>query len=340
MCYDAYFCKIFAYLCKNSSARRFMKKIMNEKLAITASNPVRARFYEYPRFTYPWHFHSEYEIIYVEKGEGDCLVGDSIIPYSKGDLILFGSELPHSMQSPPEDRRESGSGEKTDNGERPDNGEESGSREELGNGKEPEPKVKGVNIQFEKDFMHYSISQYSQFIPIRNLLEDACRGIKFTVARSGKIFKLLQRIPSAKGAEQIILLLSLLQMMAAGNRRKYLTTSHYTPAPSIMRNERMEKVIAYLNKHYTESVGLDEIASYTAMNPAAFCRYFKENTGKTFKEYVLDMRIGYACKLLNNSVMNVSQISAACGFESSVHFNRIFKRLTGMTPTFYREQME
>ena len=70
-----------------------MKKIMNEKLTITTSNPVRARFYEYPRFTYPWHFHSEYEIIYVEKGEGDCLVGDSIISYSKGDLILFGSEL-------------------------------------------------------------------------------------------------------------------------------------------------------------------------------------------------------------------------------------------------------
>lgn len=68
-----------------------MKKIMNEKLTITTSNPVRARFYEYPRFTYPWHFHSEYEIIYVEKGEGDCLVGDSIISYSKGDLILFGS---------------------------------------------------------------------------------------------------------------------------------------------------------------------------------------------------------------------------------------------------------
>ena len=224
-CYDAYFCKIFTYLCKSSLERRFMKKIMNEKLTITTSNPVRARFYEYPRFTYPWHFHSEYEIIYVEKGEGDCLVGDSIISYSKGDLILFGSELPHSMQSPP------------------DGGEESDNEEKT------EPKVRGVNIQFEKDFMHYSISQYSQFIPIRNLLEDACRGIKFTITRSGKIIKLLEQIPSAKGADQIILLLSLLQMMAISNHRKYLTTSHYTPSPSIMRNERMEKVIAYLNKH-------------------------------------------------------------------------------------------
>lgn len=308
--YDAYLCKIFTYLCKIKMDGGSMKKIMNEKLTISSSNPVRARFYDYPRFTYPWHFHSEYEIIYVEEGEGDCLVGDSIISYSKGDLILFGAELPHSMQTPP------------------------------CYGEVPGLKVKGVNIQFEKDFMHYSISQYSQFIPIKNLLEDACRGIRFMVKRSKKMTGLLKQIPSAKGAEQIILLLSLLQVMATDTNRKYLTTSHYTPSPSVIRNERMEKVIAYLNKHYTESVGLDEIASYTAMNPSAFCRYFKENTGKTFKEYVLEMRIGYACKLLNSSMMNVSQISATCGFESPVHFNRIFKRVTGMTPTLYREQME
>lgn len=287
-----------------------MKKIMNEKLTISTLNPVRARFYDYPRFTYPWHFHREYEIIYVEEGEGDCMVGDAIISYSEGDLILFGSELPHSMQNSP------------------------------CYGEEPNAKVQGVNIQFENDFMHYSISQYAQFIPIRNLLEDACRGVQFSVSRSGEAVELLNQIPLLKGAEQLIGLLSLLQVMATDENRKYLTTSHYTPSTSVARNERMEKVIAYLNKHYTESIGLEEIASYAAMNSSAFCRYFKENTGKTFKEYVFEMRIGYACKLLTNGVMSVSQISADCGFESPVHFNRIFKRVTGMAPTSYREQME
>ena len=286
------------------------KKIMNEKLTITNTHPVRARFYDYPRFTYPWHVHNEYEIIYVEEGEGECLVGDGIIHYKKGDLILFGTGLPHSMQSP------------------------------SNYGEEPELKVKGVNIQFEKDFMHYSISQYSQFIPIRNLLEESCRGIKFTIGASGKTVRLMKQIPSAKGAEQIISLLSLLQIMASDNNRKFLATSHYTPSPSIMRNERMEKVMVYLNKHYTDTISLNEIASYTAMNPTAFCRYFKENTGKTFKEYVLEMRISYACKLLTSSLMNISQIGATCGFESPVHFNRIFKKITGLTPTVYREQME
>lgn len=290
--------------------KRTMKKIMNEKLTISTIHPIRARLYSYPCFTYPWHYHDEYEIIYVEEGAGDCLVGDSLVPYSKGDLFFFGSGLPHSMQSP------------------------------SGCEQSPEYVVKGVNIQFEKDFMHYSISQYSQFIPIRNLLEESFRGIKLSVPHTGKIVRLLKRIPMAKGAEQIILLLSLLQTIAAGEARKCLTTPHYTHTTAILKNERMEKVIAYLNKHYTESIGLNEIASYIAMNPAAFCRYFKENTGKTFKEYILEMRISYACKLLTSSRMNVSQICVACGFDTPAHFYRVFKRLIGMTPTLYREQME
>ena len=76
-----------------------MKKILNERIAISSSNPIRARFYDYRGFTYPWHFHSEYELMFVEQGYGKCLVGDSIIDYRAGDLIFFGSGLPHCMQN-------------------------------------------------------------------------------------------------------------------------------------------------------------------------------------------------------------------------------------------------
>ena len=75
------------------------------------------------------------------------------------------------------------------------------------------------------------------------------------------------------------------------------------------------------------------------MNPSAFCRFFKANTSKTLKEYIADMRIGYACKLLSDDKMNISEISVACGFETVIHFNRIFKRQTGITPTEYRKKI-
>ena len=76
-----------------------MKKIVNEQLHISNSNPVRTRFYHYRTFTYPWHFHGEYELMYVEKGQGQCLIGDSIVEYSDHCLLFFGSELPHGMQN-------------------------------------------------------------------------------------------------------------------------------------------------------------------------------------------------------------------------------------------------
>lgn len=83
-----------------------------------------------------------------------------------------------------------------------------------------------------------------------------------------------------------------------------------------------------------------DVASYAAMNPTAFCRFFKENTGKTFRQHITDMRIGYACKLLLNGKWNISEISLECGFESVAHFNRCFKKHTGMTPTSYRRKIQ
>lgn len=284
--------------------------IMNEKLPITPSNPIRARFYEYPRFTYPWHFHRENEIIYVEQGEGECLVGDSIVSYAAGDVLFFGSELPHSMQTP------------------------------SACFADKEYRVKGVNIQFEANFMQYAISQYAPFAGIRSLLEGAGRGLRFASGSSVEIVALVKQIPAAQGASQLILLLSLLQQMASCDGKSYLTAFHYSLPPSVMRNERMAKILDYLNNHYTENITLGGMASFIAMNETAFCRYFKENTGKTFKEYIFEMRVGYACKLLNHTAMNISQIGSACGFDSLCHFNRIFKRIVGMSPTAYKTRMK
>ena len=76
-----------------------MRQIINEQLQISESNPIKARYYDYDRFTYPWHFHSQYEIIYVKKSCGRCFVGDCIERFSEGDVVLFGPSLPHYMRS-------------------------------------------------------------------------------------------------------------------------------------------------------------------------------------------------------------------------------------------------
>ena len=84
---------------------------------------------------------------------------------------------------------------------------------------------------------------------------------------------------------------------------------------------------------------MNEIAGMASMNSSAFCRYFKENIGKTLLQYVMEMRVGYACKLLALGEMDISQIAVECGFDSITHFNRTFKQLVNLTPTQYRSNI-
>ncbi|MDL2241502.1 AraC family transcriptional regulator [Bacteroidales bacterium OttesenSCG-928-L03] len=283
-----------------------MKKIINEQLPISPSAPLKARYYDYEHFTYPWHFHSEWEIIYIREGEGTWFAGNTIEAYSEGDIILFGSNLPHCMKS----------------------GEAYFA--ELG------LRVKGTIIQFEKDFMYHSINHYPQFVRIKKLLEESKQCVHFPAKGAKVLGQLMERIPQEQGMEQFVSFLELLHEMTKAESRTVITSS-YVPNELAVYSSRIDKILSYLNMNYTRPVDLDEITSLAAMNRTAFCRFFKRNTGKTLKQYILDMRIAYACKLLLMEGMNISQISVECGFETISHFNKTFKKTTGYPPTLYRE---
>ena len=280
-----------------------MKKILNEQLDINQNSPVKARFFDYERFTYPWHFHSEYEIMYIEKGFGKCITADNMIDYQDNNLFLFGSSLPHCMRSDEAYTEDSGL------------------------------RVKGVIIQFEKDFMHYSFSHYIQFNPIFNMMNEAQQGILFNLQNEPAIQKQLKEIPLLHGVRQILEILNLLDELTYIDNKKFISSPRFDNTPMFYKDKKIEKVISYLNMKYTSNINLQDISSYIAMEESSFCRYFKNSTGKTFKEYVLGMRIGYACKLLATERLNISQISAECGFESLSYFNRTFKKFKKMSPS-------
>lgn len=287
-----------------------MRQIINEQLQISESNPIRARHYDYDRFTYPWHFHSQYEIIRVEKGCGRSFVGDCIEQFSGGDVILFGPNLPHYMRS--DDAYHCGN---------------------------PLLRVRGTIIQFEENFMQYSFDHYPQFHQIRSLLKESRRGVVFHLPESSPIGRQVSAFPELNGFAQITGLLDLLQSLALFARKKVLASPCYYEKFPTAGNRRIDKIISFINSNYTRPLRLDEIAEMANMNSSAFCRFFKEVTEKTFLQYVMDMRIGYACKLLTIGDMDISQIAVECGFDSISHFNRMFKQLTRLTPTQYRNQI-
>jgi AraC-like DNA-binding protein len=287
-----------------STSGSVMRQIINEQLQISESNPIKARYYDYDRFTYPWHFHSQYEIIYVKKSCGRCFVGDCIERFSEGDVVLFGPSLPHYMRS-----------------------------DDAYHGDNPRLRVQGTIIQFEENFMQYSFDHYPQFHQIRVLLKEARRGVVFHTADASPVRDMVSAFPELKGFGQITGLLDLLQALAVSVPRRMLASPCYYEKFPTAGNKRIDKIISFINSNYTRSLKLDEIAEMANMNSSAFCRFFKDATEKTFLQYVADMRIGYACKLLTIGDMEVSQIAVECGFDSIPHFNRtLLQRTAALRP--------
>ena len=306
----AFLLSFLIFVCELNFAEYMRRPIINEKLPISESNPIKARHYDYDRFTYPWHFHSQYEIIYVKESHGLCFVGDCIEKFSVGDVILFGTNLPHYMRS-----------------------------NDIYGSENVTSRVQGTIIQFEQNFMQYSFDYYPQFLQIKMLLKESKRGIIFPKQDATRVGELLSGFLSLSGFHQISGLLDLLQELAVSPQRKTLASLHYYEKFPTLGNKRIDKIISFINNNYTRNLKLNEIAGMASMNSSAFCRYFKENTGKTLLQYVMEMRVGYACKLLALGEMDISQIAVECGFDSITHFNRTFKQLVNLTPTQYRSNI-
>ncbi len=288
-----------------------MKNAISERLHITEGNPIRARFFDYDYFRYPWHFHSQYEIIHVREGFGLCYAGDRVEKFGSGDLIFFGSNLPHYMRS-----------------------------DEIFLTDDPDLRVRGTIIQFESEFMSYSIGNYPQLMSIKEFLAQSHRGFIFPGVRCPRITGLLREFPVRDGFRQIVGLLDLLQRMATHeDKRAIASPLHYETFP-VQGDERIEKIIAYINGNYTDPrLCLEDVASKAAMNTSAFCRYFRQRVGKPFVGHVAEMRVAHACKLLALKRLGISRIAMECGFGSVGNFNRTFKRVTSFTPTQYRSRI-
>ena len=235
-------------------------------------------------------------------------MADSIEPFTDGDLILLGQNVPHFLKNDP--------------------------KFEAG---DKNLRAKGVIIQFEKDFLGHALGHYPALFGINALLVDAKRGIHF--GHDAALVQLVETLPRLQGVAQLIALLQLLERMSHTSKRRPLGSEYFYNHLSLSTDKRIEKVLSFVAFHYKEPINLNQIATLAAMNATAFCRYFKQKAGKSFKQYIIELRIGYACKLLTTDEMNIFQISIACGFNSVSNFNSIFKRITGHSPSNYRRQV-
>lgn len=259
------------------------------------------------RFTvneFPLHYHPEYELILILSGSGKRFVGDNISEFSSGDLCLFGPNLPHTYS----------------------NKHVAGKRD-----------IHQIVIQFSEDFLGRGFFDKGPFKQIRAMLDQSVQGYSFSGHTLKEAGALIQSLLKLDEAAMIIQLLSVLHTLSRSSECSLLSSRGFSTQLDYVESERMGKVLDYILKNFREEITLHQIAAVAYLSPEAFCRYFKKYTRKTFSEFLIEVRIGHACKLLQQRSMGVNQVSIESGFNNISYFNRKFKSMMQKTPVEYQQ---
>lgn len=278
-------------------------RALYEKIPLRPGEPFCYRHFRLPRFQMPWHFHPEWELTTITRGRGMRYVGDSIERFDDGDLVLLGPNLPHYWWTDAGDRHGAHS----------------------------------VVIQFENDAPAGRLFELFQASEIQGLLALAGRGVKFSGAVVKRTSELLEKMGKLSEWRRLGLLIEVFGLLAEHlPQGRALASASYAPVLDERDGRRLRAVCKYVNDSYAESIEQIRAAALAGLSPAAFSRYFHKRMGKTFEAYVIEIRIGHACRRMQDEDATIAEIAFATGFNNLSNFNRHFRALKGMTPRDFR----
>lgn len=279
-----------------------MKAVL-ERINQTQNSSFLYKAIELPAFDALFHFHPEYELTWIQKGEGQRYVGSQMDNYSEDDLVLLGSNLPHCWISKPLAENE---------------------------------KVSAVVIQFKMDFLGEYFFDLPEMKRIKQLLLVSKAGIRVPKYVVGLIKEEIDRMQFLNEFQRLTSLLNILGTLSEASDLEEIDGGFSAIYHSENENLRLQRVFAYLIEHFKEDISLHEIAKVAHLSPTSFCRYFKSNTGKTFLEVINEYRIQNACQLLKRKQLSVSQIAFESGFNDISYFNKLFKKVKGVNPLAFQ----
>ena len=249
-----------------------------------------------------WHFHQEYEIVFVEATSGIRHIGDHISTYKGSDLALIGPNIPHLNFD---------YGVKTT--------------------------VDTVVVQMKEHFLGTEFFALPEIAAIQNLFERARTGLAFYGNTKKQAGELLKKITGLSRFEQLILLLQVFQLLANSTEFISLKSRPIANASVLKEQRRLHRIYHYIEMHYQRAISVHELAKLSNLTTAAFCRYFKKSTHLTFTEFLNQYRINQAKKLLLQD-RNVTEACYDAGFENLSYFNKTFKKITGENPSRFRKR--
>lgn len=260
-------------------------------------------------FTTPFHFHDYCELNYIKKSYGKRVVGDSIKNFFEGDLVLMSPNLPHMWYN---------------------------DSEVINN--HSNTSAEAIVTFFSLDILDKLCNNTIVLSKKRNLFEKAKRGICFKGKTKELIVSHLEKMINLEGLIQVIEFLKIVDIMLNSEECELLTSIGYSHSYNEKDTERMNEVYKYMITNFAQPIALKTIAQVANMTPPAFCSFFKRRTQKSFTQFLNELRIGHACKLLQNKKLSISEVCYESGFQNFANFNKTFKELIGKTPSIYRKE--
>lgn len=256
-----------------------------------------------------WHYHPDYELLYIKRSTGTWLIGDYIGRFKSGDVILIGPNLPHSF------RHEYAYMMERDN--------------------EPGEAIVAL---FLKDILGAAFLNLPESKEIRQILLMSEKGLKLKGKTKQIVAKIMYSLLDKTPGGKLVSLLTILQIIAENNEYKLLASEGFKYQSDGVDNARISAVFEYTFNHYQNQITIEEVAALINMGKHSFCRYFKEKTKKTYIQFLMEVRIGKACRLLIEEDMRVTEVCYSCGYNSVSHFNHQFKSIKNKSPYEYKQE--
>ena len=282
-------------------------KASYQKLALSPGQSFRCFDRRAIKLPARWHRHPEIELTFVPRGDGSRLVGDHLATYTDNDLVLLGSNLPHTWAS------DEFRGEKFDMHE-------------------------GIVTQFHPDFLgERFFSETAEMETINELLKRSQRGLWYPAAFAREVGKRLAKMTALSGARRLLELLECLDELSQFPEAIELASIGYVGPASHASESRMQLIFHYTQENFTDpKFNAGRLAERLSMNASAFSRFFKQSTGLTPSSFINELRIGFACRQLLDSDKSILDVCYDSGFASVSHFNETFRKIKGLSPRKYR----
>jgi len=282
-------------------------QIAYEKLVVDENSLFHYQEFIQPRFTSPFHMHDEFELIVINKSHGKLYLGNNVVNFSDGNLFLFAPGLPHCFYNT--------------------QGYEKG-----------EIMAHAFVIFFKRDFLGDSFFGKTETMQLNRLIKKSQSGVQI-LNPSKDLIKRILFLGKKKNLEKLGEFILILNEIAGRKCIELSTSIGELRISGLSESKIVNDVFKYVAENFQRNITLGTAASIANMQKAAFCRYFKRKTKKKFSEFVNEIRIMHARKLLSETDEMVKEVAYECGYESNSYFNRQFKNSCNMSPFDFRKNI-